>query len=382
MEAFWSKDESPWYARTLEFASRHLRDSEPAADAWRNAGAFGLLGLMAPEALGGSGLDATASVQVMEALGQGCTSLGLPFAFAAHAFACVVPVMEFAEPELRDSAVPKLATGEWVGANAITESGAGSDVYALRAKATRDGDDYLIDGVKSYVTNGTIADVAVVYARSGAADGYLGISAFLVNLHTAGVHIGPPLRKVGLERATICSISFESCRVPARYRLGAEGQGAAIFERSMGWERACLFGIYVGAMQRQLDSCVARANERIQGDAPIASYQAISHRIADMKLRLEASRLLLRRACWLMSRGQSNVIDIALAKLAVSEAAVQSGLDTMQIFGGDAMMLETGVSVGLFDALPSRIFSGTSEIQRNVIASELGLREPRRRLKR
>ncbi|MGH7435503.1 MAG: acyl-CoA dehydrogenase family protein, partial [Polyangiaceae bacterium] len=274
---------------------------------------------------------------------------------------------------MKASLLPKLASGASIGANAITEAEAGSDVFSLRASAVREGNGYVIDASKTWVTNGPIADVFLVYARTNPKHGYLGLSAFLVERDRPGLSLGEPFHKVGLETAPACPLTLERCRVPEENLVGREGQGAPLFEMAMTWERTCLFGIYVGQMDHLIEMCIERARSRRQFGRAIGDFQAISHRIAEMKLRLEAARLLLYRACDKCDRGEDARLDVAMAKVAVSEAAVKAGLDAMQIFGGDGIVTEAGVERFLRDALPATLASGTSEIQRNLIARLLGL---------
>jgi alkylation response protein AidB-like acyl-CoA dehydrogenase len=380
MDFAWSQAERELYEGALAFARSLEADGTPTGDAspfprdrWRRCGEFGLLGLSAPADLGGAGFGALMTARILEAFGRGCKDGGLLFSASAHLFACTMPISEYADAELKRSLVPRLARGELIGANAITEAEAGSDVAALKTTAMRAGDDYVLDGSKSYVTNGPVADVFLVYAATEAKRGFFGLTAFVVDRATPGLVVGRPFRKVGLHSASTGELYLESCRVPASRRLGEEGQGMPIFQASMSWERACLFATYLGAMERDLDLAVAFARERCQFGRPIGKNQAIAHRIADMKLRFEAARLLLYRACWLKDRGDASTLDISLAKLAVSEAAVQSGLDLIQICGSVGISHESGIAVSLLDALPGRIFSGTSEIQRDLVSRELGL---------
>jgi alkylation response protein AidB-like acyl-CoA dehydrogenase len=351
------------------------RDREHRFDraCWDKLAGFGLAGLSVPVELGGLGLDVSTTAVAVEALGEGCTDLGLVFSACAHLFACVMPVVEHGSEDLRQRFVPKLASGEWIGANAITEGEAGSDVFALKTRAVRDGDSYVLDGAKSYVTNGPVADAFLVYASTAPEDGFLGLSAFLVPRDTPGLVLGQPFQKMGLRTSPICSIYLERCQVPAELMVGEEGGGGNVFTRSMHWERVCLFAAYVGAMQRQLEQVVAQATQRKQFRKPIARFQAVSHRIVDMKLRLDAARLLLYRACWLRDRGETAALEISLAKIAISEAAVQSGLDAIATFGGIGVVDETGMERMLRDAIPATIFSGTSDMQREIAARELGL---------
>ena len=375
MEFSWNEDQRQLYAQTLQFAREHLKPdaTEFDRDAWAQAGAFGLLGLCVPEALGGEGLDALSTAYAMEAFGSGCEDTGFVFSAAAHLFACTMPIADFASASLRESIVPRLASGQWIGANAITEPGAGSDVFALTTRAHEDGDGYRITGQKSYVTNGPVADLFLVYATTNPAFGHMGVTAFAVPRETAGITIGRPFDKTGLSSSPVCPVYFEDARVSKDAIVGRVGQGSTIFRLSMQWERACLFGLYVGVMDRQLARCVEYASSRTQAGRAIGRNQGIGHKLADMKLRLEAARLLLYRACWAFDQGHDAELDICLSKLAISEAAIRSGLDAIQIHGGAGCMTEVGIERTLRDAIPAAIFSGTSEIQRNLIATGLGL---------
>jgi alkylation response protein AidB-like acyl-CoA dehydrogenase len=326
-----------------------------------------------PPRWGGLGLGPLAAARLLEAFGRGCTDMGLVFSAGASLFAGAMPLVESGNDEQRDRFLPKLCTGEWIGANAITEPDAGSDVFALKTRAIADGDEYVIDGHKSYVTNGPEADVFVVYAVTQPDSGYLGISGFVLPRDTPGLSVGTAFSKLGLETSPIAPIYFERCRVPRSARIGAEGDGAAIFRRSMQWERTCLFGAYVGLMERLLERCVEFARERKQFRRAIGKNQAVSHRLADMKLRLEAARLLLYRACWKLEDGQDALGDVSMAKLAISEAAVQASLDAIQIHGGLGIITDAGIERMLRDCVPATLFSGTSEMQREIIARELGL---------
>jgi alkylation response protein AidB-like acyl-CoA dehydrogenase len=377
MDFEWPEADQELFERATAFA-RSLRGADAESDSfsledWRRCGEFGLLGLSVPAELGGGGFGALVTARVIEAFGHACTNGGLLFSAAAHLFACTMPIVEYAATEAKRTLTPRLARGELIGANAITEAEAGSDVAAVKTTATLDGELYVLNGAKSYVTNAPVADLFVVYAATHAKQGFFGLTAFAVDKETPGVVTGRPFRKVGLHAAPTGPVYFENCRVPASRRLGEEGQGLSIFQASMAWERGCLFAAYLGAMERDLATAVSFARERRQFGRPIGKNQAIAHRIADMKLRLEAARLLLYRSCWLKDRGQESTLDVSLAKLAVSEAAVQSGLDLIRIHGSLGISSESRLAESLLNALPSTVFSGTSEIQRDLISRSLGL---------
>jgi clorobiocin biosynthesis protein CloN3 len=369
------------YDQTLNTARTSLGRIQPqdapfTRETWQLVAQSGVTGLCMPPAYGGSGLGVLDTALCLEAFGRGCVDTGLAFAVSAHLLACGVPIRDFASQEVRQQLLPGLVSGEFVAANAITEDEAGSDVGALSMTADHAGADYLLTGEKSFVSNAPAADVLVVYAVTDLQAGFLGITAFALPRELPGISVGPPFQKMGLTSCPAGRVRFARCRVPARYRLGAEGQGGAIFQHSMTWERTCLFAAYVGMMEHQLDRCATHARHRRQFGRSLLSFQAVSQRLAVMKQRLESARLLLYRACWLVDQGHDRIAEIALAKVAVSEAAVANSLDAIQVFGGTGYLADTGIERNLRDAVPSTIFSGTSAIQRELIAREMGLEPP------
>ena len=364
--------------RVCAFARGRLNPMLRAApdlsrELWSACGEFGLLGLSVPAAHGGLGLDALTTAIALEAFGYACDDMGLVFSVAAHLLSVLMPIAEHGTDAQRERVLPRACRGEWIGGNAITEANAGSDAFALSTTATQSGDEWIISGTKTYVTNGPVADVLLVYAATRESAGPLGISAFLVERGTPGVRVGKPFEKMGLARSPVASVYFEECRVPSSQIVGRVDRGASIFNRSMAWERACLFAAYVGRGQRLLEATIEHVRTREQFGKSLAKNQAVAHRVVDMKLRLEASRLLLYRACWLLANGEASAADIALSKLAVSEAAIASSLDAVRLHGGAGYLEETGIAAHLRDAVPSAIFSGTSEIQREIVAAALGL---------
>lgn len=380
MDFSWTQQQDELYHRTLDLVQNtlHARGTDDTQQFWTRAqwllcGDLKLLGLSVPTCYGGCGYDALTTARAIEAFGRGCEDMGLVFSVSAHLLACAMPIVEYGDAAMKAKFLPGLCSGALIGANAITEDDAGSDSFALKTHAVREGDNYVLEGQKSYVSNGPVADLFVVYALTNPAHGYLGISAFLLEKETAGLLIGEPMRKIGLTSTPACRLSFEACRVPATHLIGTAGQGSHIFKRSMQWERSCLFASYLGQMERQLAQTIAYAKQRRQFGKPLGKQQAIAHRLADMKGRLEAARLLLYRACWRFDQGQEATLDISLAKLAVSQAAVLGGLDAIHIHGSAGINCASGIEQMLRDALPATIFSGTAEMQRNIIASELGL---------
>jgi alkylation response protein AidB-like acyl-CoA dehydrogenase len=368
-------------ASTLDFARTRLspgaRDREAAGTfdrkLWDEAAAFGLAGLPLPEEWGGSGLDAYDTMLVVEALGKGCDDGGLVFSLCAHMFASAVPLWRSKSKEHHDRYLADIAAGKIICANGTSEPEAGSDVYAMKSTARRTGDGYVLDGQKCFITNAPVADLFLIYAVTAPGKGFFGISAFLVPKDTPGLRVAPEHAKTGLRTSPWGTIYLDDCRVPASALVAREGSGAMLFAESMVWERACLFAYYLGAMDRTLERCVEHVRARKQFGHALGSFQSVSNRLVDMKLRLEAGRLLLYRAGELHRAGKRCDEAVALSKLWISEAAVQSGLDAIQIFGGSGMAMDTGVDALLRDAVPARVFSGTSEMQRLIIAKMMGV---------
>jgi alkylation response protein AidB-like acyl-CoA dehydrogenase len=309
----------------------------------------------------------------VEALGRGCPETGLVFGTSAHLFACAMPLVDFGPDALREELLPGICTGELIAGNAITEADAGSDVSRLSVTARRTRGGWLLDGEKSFVSNGPVADVYVTYATTDPGAGHLGITGFVVRRGARGLSVGEPMEKMGLLQCPAGTLRFDDCFVPDASTLGEPGQGGAIFQHSMGWERACLFAGYLGLMDRLIDQCVEHARNRRQFGRRLSGFQAVSHRIAEMKLRTESARLLLYRACWEMDRGAPATLSIALSKLAVSEGALSSALDAVRIFGGRGYQRADRIEAALRDTVPSVLFSGTSDIQREIITRELGI---------
>jgi len=343
-------------------------------DLWQACADFGILGMPVSDAHGGSGQDLPTTVLAMEALGYGCRDQGLLFSIHAHLWAVVMPVLAYCEPRVRDELVPRLIDGTLVGAHAMSEPDSGSHSYALRTRAVRDGDDYVLNGTKTFVSNGPVADIFVVFATVNPARGMWGVTAFLVDRDSAGLRTSAPFAKMGLTTSPMSEVVLDECRVPAIRRLGREGQGHAVFNHSMGWERSCILASQLGAMEYQFDTTLQYAKQREQFGRPIGDFQLIASRLVDMRIRLETSRLLLYRTAWKHANGEDITSDAAMVKLYLSESAVKSALDAVQIHGGYGYMTEFGVERDLRDAVGGTLYSGTSEIQRLIIARAMGLR--------
>lgn len=378
MEFSWSTEQQTRYDRMVAAVRQHFGSGPGDPEEtffspgdWKSLADLGILGLSVPVEYGGSGHGALDSAYLLEALGTACTRTGLIFAACAHLFACTMPIVEFGAEELRRRLLPRLCGGDLVAGNAMTESDAGSDVSRLATTARQVPGGWMLDGAKSFVSNGPVADVLVTYATTDPAGGHLGLTAFVVETATGGVRLGEPLQKMGLSQCPAGTVEFADCFVPDQQVLGVPGQGAAIFQQSMGWERCCLFAGYLGLAERLLRSTTRHVRDRRQFGRPLHDFQAVSHRLADMKVRTEAARLLLYRACWLLDQGERNALAIAISKLAVSEAAVATSLEAVRIFAARGYLVSDGIEAALRDSVPSVIFSGTSDIQRELIVREL-----------
>lgn len=381
MDLRWTDEQLRYREEVVKFARRELNDdlihrdrhSEFSPEAWKRCAAFGIQGLPVPEEYGGSGADPLTIILAMEALGYGCRDNGLLFSLNAQMWSCEVPIVEFGTEEQKRRYLPGLCDGSLIGVQAMTEPGSGSDAFALATTAEERGGRFVLNGTKTFITNAPVADLFVVFASTDRAKGFAGISAFLVDADTPGLAVGRPLHKMGLRTSPMGELFLSGCEVPDERLLGPRGAGAAVFSASMEWERSCILATAIGTMQRQVERCVSHARERRQFGQPIGKFQSVSHKIVDMKVRLEAARLLLYRLGWLMREGRSSPMDAAMVKLFVSEAFLQCSLDAVQIHGGYGYVVESELERDLRDAVGSRIYSGTSEIQRNIIAGFMGL---------
>jgi alkylation response protein AidB-like acyl-CoA dehydrogenase len=354
--------------------SERDRDHSFPRELWLKCGEMGLQGLPVPKEYGGSGVDPLSSAIVLEALGYGCHDGGLVFSLCAHLLSCVIPIWKFGSEEQRRRYLPPLCNGSLIGVHAMTEAGSGSDAFSLLTRAEPDGTGFRINGTKMFISNGPIADLVVVFAVTDSAKGYYGgVTAFLVERGTPGFRCSQKFEKMGLRTSPLGELTFEDVQVPAAAILGGVGAGTTIFNHAMDWERICLFASHLGTMERLLEKSVDYARSRCQFSQPIGKFQAISHRVADLKVQLEAARLLTYRAAWRLGRSKNVSLDASMAKLFVSESLVKAALNTLQIYGGYGYMTEYAVERDLRDALGSTIYSGTSEMQRNIIARWLGL---------
>ena len=342
-------------------------------DAWMKCAEFGVLGLPVPAEYGGQGLDLVTTTIAMEALGWGCRDNGLVFSLNAQMWAVQMPLVHYGSEDQKREWLPRLVTGKAIGAHAITEPGAGSDVFSLTTKAERRSGGYLLNGQKTFATNAPVADLALAFAYLQRDGERPALTAFLVPRGTPGVTFGNPIPKMGLRTSPMGEVIFEDCFVPDSARLGPEGAGMRIFNSAMEWERACIFAGHLGAMERLLDDCISYAKQRRQFGQPIAKFESIADKIVDMKVAIEAGRWLLYKVGWLAGKGKNAVLEAAMAKLFVSEMHNQAALAALQLHGGYGYMKEYPIEREVRDALSGTLYSGTSEMQRKIIARCLGL---------
>lgn len=369
------KDAASAFARA-ELNQDPAERAEPGEfprEAWLACARFGIQGLPVPAELGGGGSDVLTAVLVMEALGYGCHDNGLLFALNAHMWGVELPLVRFGTAAQQRAYLPGLVSGELIGVRATNEPGSGSDAFRVRTRAERRGDHYVLSGSKLYIPSVPDADVVLVFASRSGGPEPAEVSAYLVDKRTPGFSVSRTLENTDLPTPPAREVVLDGCLVPAGQRLGAAGAGFAIFNASMELERSCILAGALGAMQRQLDTCVRYARTRKQFGRAIGNYQGVSDKVADMYLRLEAARLLVYRAAWLTQQGKLTTAEAAAAKLFTSEAWVQSSVDSIQVHGGYGYMKEAGTEGDLRYAVAGTTRSGTPESQRAALSRMLGL---------
>ena len=365
----------------IKFAQAELNDNmverdragEFSHEGWKKCAEFGIHGMPISEEFGGGGLDLTTTIAVMEGLGYGCKDQGLIFSINAHMWTNSIPLQIYGTPEQKAKYLPGLCNGALIGANGVSEPESGSDVFGMATTAIKDGDDYILNGTKTFCTNAQVADLVMTYATLNPEYGLMGITAFLIEKDMPGFSISKKIEKMGLRTSPMAELIFEDCRVPAANVLGRPGRGAEVFNCSMEWERSCILASCLGTMQRQLEQCIRYAQTRKQYGKAIGKFQSVANRIVDMKVRIETARPLIYKIGWLKDQGKPADMEAALGKLYTSEAFVKNCLDAVQVHGGYGFMTEFEFERELRDSVGSTLYSGTTEIQRNIIARRLGL---------
>jgi alkylation response protein AidB-like acyl-CoA dehydrogenase len=377
-----SESQKRWYDSAVRFAKEELIDGDAAArekssgfwrEGYRRCARFGILGLPVTADYGGQGQDLMTTVAAVEGLGYGCPDTGLVFGMGASLWTVTMPILALGTDAQKKRYLPGLCDGALLGANAGSESGAGSDIFSMATRAERRGDGWILNGRKTWITNGHTADLLVCFASTDPTKGALGITAFLVEPNTPGFQVIRPIDNLGLRTAPMAELVFENCALPGESILGREGRGSTVFNAALEWERGAILAGIVGTMRRQLDQCVVQARSRKQFGQSIGKFQSVSNRIVDMTVRLETSRYMVYRYAWAKTQGQDAALWASMAKLHVSETFVQNSLDAVRIFGAAGFVSGTAMERDLRDSVGGVIFSGTNDIQRNLIAQHLKL---------
>ncbi len=363
----WTKEQEKLHQRMRELGA-HTQAAEPERR-MATLAAGGALGLSLARDFGGGGETLVSTAFAYEGLGATLDDGGLLLAAGAHLFGVAMTVQRVGTDAQRARWLADMATGACIGTVATTEAGAGSDVASVQATVAPVEGGYVVSGEKRYVT---FADKAGVFLFVGRAEGRRGLSTVLVGAGE-GVSVQAPLDTLGLRGARLAPVRFDRCPIGAEHVLGKPGAGMAVFQIAMTYERALVLAFRLGALQRQLDEAVTFVRRRRLGTAPLSDHQAVTHRLARMKLRLESARLMTYRTAWLLDQGKRAQAEAALAKWQLAETAVESSLDALRVRGGAGYLEEVGLGAALDDALGGGIHSGTADVLANIVAGWLGV---------
>ncbi|MBD65642.1 MAG: acyl-CoA dehydrogenase [Halobacteriovoraceae bacterium] len=360
----------------LDFANKELapvaekHDTEETfnLEAFKKMGELGILGITADPEYGGAGLGATAATIVMEEFGKVCP--GTTLSYLAHSMLCVNNIEANASAEQKEKYLPKLVTGEHIGAMAISEPGHGSDAMGMQCKAKKDGDHYIINGNKMWITNAQYADIVYLYTRTGEARKDL--TTFIVETkNTPGFSVSKEIHKMGMRSSPTGELSFENARVPALNRVGEEGDSTYHMMRNLEIERLTISGISLGIAQACVDQCIKYANEREQFGKPLAEFQMIQKMVAEMASETEMMRHFLYNLCYLWDKGDVSNTAAAMAKLQLPKMATKIALDAIQLHGGYGYSREFPVERLMRDNKLNEIGAGTNEVMIMIIAKNL-----------
>jgi alkylation response protein AidB-like acyl-CoA dehydrogenase len=335
----------------------------------RKMGEYGLMGIPIPEEYGGAGTDFTSYILTIHEISKVSATVGV--ILSVHTSVGTNPILYFGTEEQKKKYVPKLASGEYIGAFALTEPGAGSSAASIRTTAVKKGDKYILNGSKIFITNGGVADTYVTFAVTDPGAGSRGISAFIVDKNTPGFSVGKKEKKMGLHGSNTAELIFENAEVPAENLLGREGEGFKIAMANLDVGRIGIAAQGLGIAEAALEYSIKYAKERIQFGKPIAANQGISFKIADMATEVEAAKLLVYQAADLRSRGIKCGKEASMAKRFATDTAMKTAIEAVQVYGGYGYTREYPVERLFRDAKVTQIYEGTNEIQRLVISKYL-----------
>jgi alkylation response protein AidB-like acyl-CoA dehydrogenase len=340
---------------------------------WNKCAEMRLLAMPFPEQYGGDGFDFFTTVAIYHALGYACKDSGLIHALTTQII-CGLQILLFGSEEQKVALLPDIASGKLIYAQAITEPGSGSDAFAMRTTAAKVDGGYILNGTKTMISNAPIADRALIFAVTDPAKkAFGGVSCFLVSRDDSGFSAGKPMEKMGLRTLTNGELIFSDCKVASSALIGREGQGAMLFGESMEWERTLIPAFLLGELERILEDCIKYAKERQAFGRSLGDFQAVSHKLARMKMNAELGVLALYSAATLKNQRKRAALETSTAKLFISESLKQAALDAVQLRGGYGYMSEYDAERELRDSIASTIYSGTSEMQLNIIARLAGL---------
>ena len=360
-----------------DFANKHIRpdmmiwdeSQKFPVELFKKMGALGLMGVLVPTEYGGSGLGYFEYVTVVSEIAKVCGSIGL--STAAHNSLCTGHILSFGTEEQKQKYLPKLASGEWIGAWGLTEANTGSDAGNMRCTAVRDGDGWILNGTKNWITHGISGDVSVVLARTGEPRTKSNITAFIVERGTPGFTSGKKENKLGMRASETAELVFDNCRISDAQRMGEVGDGFRQSMKVLDGGRISIAALALGIAKGAYEASLKYAKERHQFDQPIANFQAISFKLADMATQIEAAEMLIYQAADLKNRGEKMTKQSAMAKYYASEIAVKISNEAVQIFGGYGYTKDFPVEKYYRDSKLCTIGEGTSEIQKLVISREI-----------
>lgn len=351
------------------YAEEYDEKGEFCWEAWKKMGEFGLFGLHFPEEYGGAESDVVTACLAAEALAEGGADGGLTLSWGAHTYLSADTILQHGTKEQKDKYLPKMVTGELVGCMGLTEPNAGSDAASVATTAVKKGDRWVLNGTKMFITNGPIADICVVYASTDKEKRHMGMSGFIVEKGTKGFGVSKTLKKMGVKTSTTAELFFDDCEIPEENLLGTLNNGFPMALQTLEWDRSALLAPFVGGMEYILKESTRYAKERVQFGRPIAKFQAIQKKLADIKCFIEAAKLLVYKVAWNKDQGLAlNHMEAAVAKLYIGDYGMEAMSDAVQIHGGYGYMHEYPVERAFRDTKLAQIGGGTSEIQKLIIS--------------